>query len=155
MSDVLPLLKGTIALEEALEEDDNLLVQLEYPRQKYEFYNYLFTHEAEIAAIVAFHFGVSKCEVGEAKTWMSGSYNVCIPVYINPPSDLRVLFRVPLRYKVGEANSPGNVDEKLRCEAASYAWIRETCPNIPIPFLHGFGFPDGQTLPKMYHPSLD
>jgi len=146
MSNVLPLLKGTITLDEALDEDDNVLVQIEYPRQKYEFYSYLSAHKAEIETIVSFQLGVNKCLVGEAKTWMSGSYNVCIPVYINPPSDVRVLFRIPLPYKVGEANSPGNVDEKLRCEAASYIWIQETCPNIPIPFLHGFGFPDGQTF---------
>ena len=146
MSNVLPLLKGTITLDEALDEDDNMLVEIEYPQQKYKFYSYLSAHKAEIEAIVSFHLGVNKCQAGEARTWMSGSYNVCIPVYINPPSDVRVLFRIPLPYKIGEAKSPGNVDEKLRCEAASYIWIQETCPNIPIPYLYGFGFPDGQTV---------
>ncbi|TAQ88602.1 hypothetical protein B7494_g3062 [Chlorociboria aeruginascens] len=146
MSNILPLLKGTITLEDALNEDDNILARIEYPRRKYEFYNYLSAHKAEIEATVSFHLGVNECRVSDAKTWMSGSYNVCIPVYINPGSDMRVLFRVPLPYKLGEAKFPGNVDEKLRCEVASYIWIQEHCPDLPIPVLFGFGFQDGQTF---------
>ncbi|KAK0103267.1 hypothetical protein ONS95_005300 [Cadophora gregata] len=41
--------------------------------------------------------------------------------------------------------SPGNADEKLRCEVASYLWIQENCPDVSIPYLFGFGFPNGQT----------
>ncbi|KAH7333502.1 hypothetical protein BKA65DRAFT_527621 [Rhexocercosporidium sp. MPI-PUGE-AT-0058] len=74
-------------------------------------------------------------------------YDVCIPVYISPPSNVRsVLVRIPLPYKVGEAKSPGNVDEKLRCEVASYLWIQENCPDVSIPYLFGFGFSNGQTI---------
>jgi hypothetical protein len=38
------------------------------------------------------------------------------------------------------------VDEKLRCEVATYSWIHQNCPMVPIPCLYGFGFPDGQTV---------
>lgn len=43
-------------------------------------------------------------------------------------------------------NNPGNVDEELRFEVATYIWIHENCPTVPIPTLYGFGFPDGQTV---------
>lgn len=58
----------------------------------------------------------------------------------------RVLIRFPLPYKLGESQCPGNVEEKLRCEAATFVWIKKNCPDIPIPGLWGFGFPSGQVV---------
>lgn len=147
MLSTLPLLNGRIALDRALENDDNILAQLGYPRQRQEFVSFLSAHKAEIEAIVSFHLCVKKCRASDVQTWLTGSYNVCIPVYISPPSSVRsVLVRIPLPYKVGEAQRPGNVDGKLRCEVASYLWIQEHCPDVPIPHLFGFGFPNGQSV---------
>lgn len=124
-----------------------MLAQIEYPRQKQEFFSYLAAHKADIEAIVSFHLGVEKCRVSDVATWLSGSYNVCIPVYINPRSGVHaVLVNIPLPYKVGEANSPGNAVEKLRCKVASYLWIQDNCPDVSIPFLFGFGFANGQMV---------
>ena len=58
----------------------------------------------------------------------------CIPIHVDKWSK-RVLIRLPLPYKVGESPCPGNADEKLRCEAATFIWMRENCPEIPIPFM--------------------
>ena len=80
---------------------------------------------------------------------MYGYYNICIPVYVDGCVGFpgkRVLVRIPLPYKLGEAESPGNVEEKLRCEAATFIWIQEQCPEVPIPHLWGFGFPSGQCV---------
>ncbi|KLJ05504.1 hypothetical protein EMPG_11019 [Blastomyces silverae] len=55
--------------------------------------------------------------------WPYGSFNVCIPI--------------------GEEAFPGNAEEKVRSEAATYIWIHENCPDVPIPNLRGFGVPDG------------
>lgn len=41
---------------------------------------------------------------------------------------------------------PGNADEKLRCEAATFIWIQEHCSEVPIPTLWGFGFVGGQSV---------
>ncbi|UPL02692.1 hypothetical protein LCI18_013626 [Fusarium solani-melongenae] len=56
------------------------------------------------------------------------------------------MIRFPLPYKIGESTHPGNADEKLRCEAATYAWLQSHCPSIPIPHLWGFGFPSGPSF---------
>lgn len=81
------------------------------------------------------------------KEWICGNFNVCIPVYIDGwlrhPEKKRVLIRFPLPYKLGEDRYPGNVEEKLRCEVATFIWIQENCPEIPVPRLWGFGFPAG------------
>ncbi|KAI9721625.1 MAG: hypothetical protein M1828_005116 [Chrysothrix sp. TS-e1954] len=52
--------------------------------------------------------------------------------------------RFPLPYKVGEAFRPGNADEKIRCEAGAYAWLRENCADVPIPHLYGFAVSSGR-----------
>lgn len=92
------------------------------------------------------HLDVTACKLEYVNTWISGSFNDCIPVYIDKLSGTRVLVRIPLPYKIGEETNPGNADEKLRCEVASYMWIQENSPEIPIPKLFGCGITDGQTV---------
>ncbi|RDL34710.1 Uncharacterized protein BP5553_07838 [Venustampulla echinocandica] len=147
----LPLLKKTITLDEALSQDENILQQLSYPEKRLDFFYYLFQHRAGIEAIVSFHLGVSKdvCKVaGEFSEWVHGSFNACIPVYINGPTKSlkNVFIRFPLPYKAGESQYPGNAEEKLRCEVATYIWMQSNCPDVPIPYLRGFGFSGGQTF---------
>lgn len=37
-------------------------------------------------------------------------------------------------------------EEKLRSEAATYIWMREHCPDVPVPMLRGFGVPGGLSV---------
>lgn len=149
---LLPLLQGSITLKSALEDDDNTLQRIKYPEKRIEFFVYLFTRRAKIEAIVSYHLGLGKkgqCRMGDVSEWIAGSYNVCIPVHVcNYPRQpkKRVLIRFPLPYKIGEIQHPGNADEKLRCEAATFIWIQSHCQTIPIPLLWGFGFPGGQSV---------
>ncbi|KAI2785775.1 hypothetical protein POX_h09534 [Penicillium oxalicum] len=39
-----------------------------------------------------------------------------------------------------------NADEKVRCEAGTYAWIEENCADITIPKLYGLRLSTGQTF---------
>ncbi len=151
MSKTLPLLQGEITLESALDDDDNMLQALEYPQKRFEYYVYLWKHRSELEAIVSYHLGLNEretCQIGEVKDWMAGSFNVCIPVRVNKPKspNKRVIIRFPLPYKVGELQHPGNAEEKIRSEAATFIWIRENCPTVPIPYLWGFGLPDGKSV---------
>ena len=56
------------------------------------------------------------------------------------------MIRFPLPYKVGEGHFPGNSDEKARVEAATYIWLRDNCPAVPVPKLLGFGFTNGMIM---------
>ncbi|MCJ1309267.1 hypothetical protein MMC25_002926 [Agyrium rufum] len=82
--------------------------------------------------------------------WINGDFNLCVP--INLISDRitvypqRVLIRFPLPYKIGESSYPGNSDEKLRCEIATYVWMKQNCPKIPTPRLWSFGWSNGHSL---------
>lgn len=148
----LPLLRGSITLDEALEEEDDVRLGLSYPDSRVEFFVFLYSHRNDIAALVSDHLGPGQsiqCRLGEVKEWIHGSFNVCIPVYVDnwtKCSAKRVLIRFPLPYKVGESTYPGNSDEKLRCEAATFVWIRQRCRDIPLPRLWGFGFAGGQSV---------
>jgi len=151
MSYTLPLLQGEITLESALDDDENMLQALAYPQKRLEYFVYLLDHRSEIEAIVSYHLGLNEretCQIGDVEDWMTGSFNVCIPVSVNrakSPSN-RVIIRFPLPYKVGELQHPGNAEEKIRSEAATFIWIRENCPTVPIPYLWGFGLPDGMNV---------
>ncbi|KAJ5566787.1 hypothetical protein N7535_006093 [Penicillium sp. DV-2018c] len=148
----LPLLRGRITLEDALEQEEDMLLEVSYPDSRLEFFVFLVTHRDDIAALVSDHLGLDRsnqCRVGEVEKWLYGSFNVCIPVYVdnwNKGPTKRVLIRFPLPYKVGESTYPGNADEKLRCEAATFIWIRKHHLDIPIPRLWGFGLSGGQTF---------
>jgi hypothetical protein len=46
-------------------------------------------------------------------------------------------------HKLAEDQYPGTVDEKVRCEAASYVWMQEPCSDVRMPHLYAFGLTDG------------
>ncbi|KAF9250514.1 uncharacterized protein N7518_005544 [Penicillium psychrosexuale] len=155
MPNTLPLLRGQITYSKAQKEEINILRRLEYPnRQKKFFANLSNNNQDWIKDVITHHLGLRSndlCEVADVQYWLHGSFNVCIPVSINDwqarkQSGTRVLLRLPLPYRLGEDFCPGNCDEKIRCEAGTYAWLQENCPDIPIPRLYGFATSDGQTL---------
>lgn len=145
-STTLPLLAGKITLSDALEDENDILEQLSYPAKRSDFYADLVTHSDDIKDIVSHHLGVSgaSCQVPAVEEWIHGSFNVCIPIYVN--EEKKAIIRFPLPYKVGESTHQGNAEEKIRCEVATYAWMQTNCPSIPIPTLWGFGFPGGPSF---------
>ena len=149
MSLSLPLLTGDITLSEALADESDVLQQLAYPEQRLAFYGFLRAHAGEIESIVSHHLGVPRnsCRAPWVDEWIHGSFNVCIPIYVD--GRRRVVLRLPLPYKIGESTNPGNAEEKLRSEAATYAWIQTHCPSVPIPRLWGFGFPEGSSVSNL------
>jgi hypothetical protein len=150
----LRTLKGGITYSEAADQEHNVLQQLTYWQKREEFIDYLFQHTREIENIVSCYLrlkGTERCRLSPREGWIHGSFNICLPVYIDNwrkrPGG-RVIIRFPLPFKVGDSNYPGNADEKVRCEAATYAWIRENCSDVPIPYLWGFAFAGGAEGPK-------
>lgn len=148
----LRTLEGEISLAAALEEEQDMLLRLTYCDKRIDFLIYLLSHSTEIEAVVSYHLGLSRsgsCKLAPLDDWIHGSFNICLPVYVkngvNCPGN-RVMIRFPLLYKVGEEEFPGNASEKLRCEAATYIWIQQNCPDVPIPQLWGFAFQDNQCV---------
>lgn len=156
MSKALPLLRGEITYSKAQKEEINILRRLEYHNKQKEFFANLSRNKNQnwIKDVITHHLGLPSndfCEVADVKDWLHGSFNVCIPVSINDwkarkQSGTRVLLRLPLPYRLGEDFCPGNCDEKIRCEAGTYAWLQDNCPDIPIPRLYGFAPSDGETV---------
>ncbi|KAK7398157.1 hypothetical protein QQX98_012472 [Neonectria punicea] len=150
------LLSGPITLSEAKEKGFNAVHQLEYPQLQRAFFQRLESQCHLIRTLVAHHLGVdpANCDVSPPEYWRHGSFNVCVPACVDAPDPEQprfVMIRFPLPYRVGEATRPGNADEKLRCEAATYAWLQEHCPSVPIPHLYGVGLSTGQQLTHVSH----
>lgn len=146
------LLRREITYSAAVEEDTNLLHELGYRDEKTRFFSHLHGHRLLIEKLVAHHLRLSSanaCHVADVEEWIDGSFNVCVRVDINDEvrfAGKQVMIRFPLPYKVGESFCPGNADEKIRCEAGTYAWLQGNCPEIPIPQLYGYALSSGETV---------
>ncbi|KAJ6008457.1 hypothetical protein N7540_012433 [Penicillium herquei] len=154
MPKTLRLLREEITYSKAQREEVDILLRLQYYERQQAFFTSLSGNPESIKAVVAHHLGLSstnQCQVADVEDWLHGSFNVCIPVTIenwkarSQPGS-RVLVRLPLPHRLGEEFRPGNCDEKIRCEAGTYAWIEENCPDVPIPRFYGFATSDGVTL---------
>jgi hypothetical protein len=154
------LLRKSISYESACEAESNILLQLSYPSKRLDFFFQLFEKQEEIKQVVACHLGLKRnqsCRLGDFSEWRHGTFNVCIPVYIcnwNRRPKNRVLIRFPLPYKLGESSYPGNMDEKVRSEAATYVWMQQNCPEIPIPHLWGFGIGNNLHVRAVFRKAL-
>ncbi|PKY07201.1 hypothetical protein P168DRAFT_295141 [Aspergillus campestris IBT 28561] len=113
---ILPLLRGTTTFESAVEQEEDMLLGLDYPEQRIDFF-----------------------VGGGVNEWVHGSFNSLAK---------RALIRFPLPYKVGETTYPGNADDKIRCEAATFIWLQDNCPDISIPQLWGFGLVGGHSFTR-------
>lgn len=143
------LLRGEVTYSDVNQDEFNILHQLHYYDKQVQYFAYLYGKRNWMKEVVAHHLNLSTpsiCEIAEPENWLQGSFNVCVPINIRGMCDKRVLLRFPLPYKVGEAFNPGNGDEKIRCEAGTYAWLEENCPQIPIPQLYGFALSSGDTV---------
>ncbi|PGH06031.1 hypothetical protein GX51_02622 [Blastomyces parvus] len=131
------------------DETTNILHELTYPPRAASFRDHIKNNAGIIKALVAHHLYLtpSSChiDISDQSEWLCGSFNLCVPVSIQLQSQKsrRVLMRFPLPYKVA---GPGKGDEKVRCEAATYAWLNQECPDIPTACLHGFGLSTGQRM---------
>lgn len=140
------LLRQNITYSMAKKEETNILHELGYWPQQNAFFDYIHEHRSLLAEIVAHHLGIhsSVCQVADMSDWLHGSFNLCVPVFIRNSS--RVLVRFPLPYRVGDNFRPGNSDEKVRCEAGTYAWLQEECPTVRTPRLYGFALSTGKVV---------
>lgn len=55
----LQLIKTDMTLGEALEDDDNILEELDYPQKRLNFCIYLLEHRETLPAIVAYHLNIN------------------------------------------------------------------------------------------------
>ncbi|PGH10647.1 hypothetical protein AJ79_05361 [Helicocarpus griseus UAMH5409] len=156
----LLLLDRFITLSAAQAQEQDMTVELQYADKRAKFYSEFEIRQDEIRQLVAFHCGLANPDLVQVPAtfgknneliWQHGSFNMCIPVSINRSGlnhvtsslPTRLAFRVPLPYKVGEEMFPGNSEEKVRSEAATYIWLERNCPDIPVPKLRGFGMAGG------------
>ncbi|KAB8259745.1 hypothetical protein BDV32DRAFT_159164 [Aspergillus pseudonomiae] len=124
--------------------------------QESRFFAHIQERQEWMKAIAVHHLNLKSstlCHVAGQEDWSHGGFNVCIPITVDG-CNKRVLMRFPLPYRVGEAVQPGNSDEKIRCEAGSYAWLEENCADVPIPPLYGFGLSSGETFTRVENLSI-
>jgi len=138
---------------QALDDDWDMIPTLTAFSKTLDFCQTLELHRPQLEALISRHLGISPTSfvlLGQ-EHWIWGSFNICLPLDITPSKQTsklprQAILRVPLPYRCGEDYSPGNVEEKLRCEAATYIWLQHHCPSIPIPRLLAMGFPGAESV---------
>ncbi|KAE8366769.1 hypothetical protein BDV27DRAFT_155660 [Aspergillus caelatus] len=111
----LPVLRGTTTSESAIGEEEDMFLDLDYPEQRIELFVLLYGNRGDI----------EDCAISP---WPKSVRD--LPAWRRKRRGTGQLQR--------ESKYPGNVDEKLRCEAAASIWIKEHCPELPTPQLWGF-----------------
>lgn len=134
----------SFTLSAAQKSERNILTRLRRSHATQNLYQDLWAEREAIEAVTAHHVRSKKpsaCVVQETNAWMKGQFNICIPVHVHEADGTvsKKIFRCPMPHKVGEQNTPGAVEEKVRAEVASYAYIERNCPEIRVPRLSGFG----------------
>ncbi|PGH27641.1 hypothetical protein AJ80_00654 [Polytolypa hystricis UAMH7299] len=150
------LLHGEITYSAAKEKETNILHALGYWQRRLDLFNHLYRNRGSIEDVARHHLGLGSawtCHIAEPNDWLHWSFNLCVSIRLTnkrgAPSK-RLMIRFPLPYRVGEDYRPGNADEKLRCEAGTYAWMRENCL-FQFRAYKGLGFPTS----KLYFTVLE
>ena len=156
-----------VGYEEAIDWQDDFLQEKQKHDQSIAFLRQLHARAASLEKLVAFYLELDprriECSVSSA---LQGGFNVALAVRIHdelqseetrrdqrgwPQNGHNVVLRLPMPASCGEAVHPGSVLEKMRCEVAMYVWMQQHCPDIRIPFLYGFGFPDGRHVGSLLY----
>ncbi|KAG5921178.1 hypothetical protein E4U42_005943 [Claviceps africana] len=132
--------------EDAINQDTNILHEAQYYDATFQQFEDIRKEEETIMALTRHHVGVES-QTNVTIDWKGviiGAFNICFPIAVERPDEppIKLFFRCAMPHKLGELRSAGAVDEKMRCEVATYAWIQEKCPDIRIPHLYGFGLFD-------------
>ncbi len=132
-----------VTYKEALNQTYNVIQRHEQLHAKRAFTAELWRQRDSIAALTSLHLRLASQDavtVHPPEKWLSGSFNLCVPVDVKQGSvEKKLLMKCPMPFKVAEAKHPGSVDEKFRSEVGAYVWMQENCPSIRIPYLYGFG----------------
>ncbi|PNY23580.1 Aminoglycoside phosphotransferase [Tolypocladium capitatum] len=122
--------------------DFNVIKQAEHAAAARGFCQLLQQHEEDMIAITRHHLRLGPLDACQVQSqWMSGGFNVCVPIQVTGSFNGKLLMTCPLPHVHAEPHCPGStVDESMRSEVGAYAWMRDNCPHIRIPRLYGFGF---------------
>ncbi|XWW97823.1 hypothetical protein V2A60_005810 [Cordyceps javanica] len=131
-------------LSDAIESEENELVAMRNPKLKEQLFDSITANKGELEALICQLLQVKHCRITPSEIWEHGSFNVAIKVRL--PFGRDAYLRIPFLHRIGEHTFPGNAEEKIRTESATYLWLQEHCPDIRIPNLYAFGLPDGSTF---------
>ena len=108
MGPTLELLgRGPITLEDALEEEANIINLQSYGPATDRLYRELWDQRLTIAALTKHHLGLGKravCTVLPPESWLRGAFNVCVFVEVGAANgsspSRKVIFRCPMPHKL-------------------------------------------------------
>jgi hypothetical protein len=144
--------RGPFTLEAALDDQTDIVPTLTALQDTASFRGHLEARRSDIQDIICRHLNIplTSFVLGQPSQWIHGGFNMCLPIDIHDTFSTRLprkaLIRIAMPHAGGQSYVRDAVDEKVRCEAATYVWLEGECPTIPIPRLLGIGFPGSRTV---------
>ncbi|PKS08177.1 hypothetical protein jhhlp_005453 [Lomentospora prolificans] len=142
--------------EEAAKDDWDYIKRQSEAIETEALHTYLWEQRHLIEALVLHHLGLAPDSASSSvlpqAEWLCGRFNICVPVKVTSHTAVeKVIVRFAMRHKFAEDHCLGFMNEKISCEVATYIWMQENCPSVPIPHLFGFGFTDGRHFTHSKH----
>jgi hypothetical protein len=116
-----------------------------------EFFDYLKGRTSEIKGLVSQHLSLQwhqQCTVTDRSEWLHGDFNAYIPISVSNQRAQRLLMRCPFPHMLAGLRGSDNMDEKIRYEATTFAWVLKNCSRVPIPHLWGFTLSSGLSVSR-------
>ncbi|QDS73257.1 hypothetical protein FKW77_004296 [Venturia effusa] len=141
---------NVVSYEDAIASESDTIREEKERRKTAQFISELEASRCEIELETAHHLCLpsQRCLVSKREHWKLGRFNVGVRVDMPGHSTPSVLMRYPLPNKLSDGQL---VEEKMRCEIATYAYMQDNCPDVPIANLIGFGLPSGKTYTHARH----
>lgn len=131
------------SFESASEQETNFLHAVRNHTAAEAFKERVWGERAAIEAVVRHHLRLGKnviCRLLPEERWFQGGFNICGIVEVEEDGAVTpFIFRCPMPHKLAEDRYPGTVSDKVACEAGTYIWVQERCPEIRVPKLYAFG----------------
>lgn len=146
-------IQGPLPLDAVLKREFDMLPTLTALQNTFSFRrDALEARRSHIQDVISRHLNIPprKFVLSQSSEWIYGCFNICLPIEILDTLSRRLprkaLIRFTMPHTIGESYNRGAVDEKVRCEAATYIWLERECPIVPFPRLLGMGFPGSRSV---------
>ncbi|KAH6973810.1 hypothetical protein BKA56DRAFT_491328 [Ilyonectria sp. MPI-CAGE-AT-0026] len=147
---VLHIPGGTITYEAARKCEDNVIIEHHRGAETHELFNHLWVDRHNAEALAVHHVGLERgtiARIAPQEQWQVGDYHICfiVEVYDMVHDTVhKVLFKCYIPSAFGEDFFPKALEEKMRIDVGSHVWMSEKCTEIRIPFMFGYGLPNGE-----------
>ncbi|KAH7019761.1 hypothetical protein EDB80DRAFT_207256 [Ilyonectria destructans] len=140
---------GTITYEAARKCEDNVIIEHHRAAETHDIYCHLWVDRHNAEALAVHHLGLEPgtiSRIAPQEDWKVSDHHISFTIVVydtDREEDRKVHFKCYIPSAYGEDFFKNSVEEKIRIDVGSQVWMSQKCADIPIPFMFGYGLPNG------------